>query len=74
MAEETPPDVGRRVRMLREQRGLSLRTLAEIAKKDQNRNLVIYSERLWFHPDELKKWANENKRHVRPMLVPFGLK
>jgi DNA modification methylase len=57
-----------------EDRRLSLRTLAEIAKKDQNRNLVIYSERLWFHPDELKKWANENKRHVRPMLVPFGLK
>ncbi len=29
MAEQTPPDVGRRIRDLRERRGLSLRTLAE---------------------------------------------
>ena len=29
MADEVPPDVGRRIRELREQRGLSLRTLAE---------------------------------------------
>ena len=29
MIEETPPDVGRRIRMRREQRGLSLRILAE---------------------------------------------
>lgn len=43
MTEETPPDVGRRVRAIREQRGLSLRALAE--RSDLSVNAVSLIER-----------------------------
>lgn len=53
---------------------VSLLTLAETIKRDPNKNLVIYAERIWLHADELAKFEAENNRNVRPMLVPFGLK
>lgn len=53
---------------------LSLDTLAKLAKKDKNRSWVIYCERIWLHTDQIRKFERENKRRVRPMLVPFNLK
>ncbi len=58
----------------REDMELSLDTLARLAKKDKNRNWVIYCERIWLHADQLRKFRDEKHIRVRPMLVPFNLK
>jgi DNA modification methylase len=55
-------------------RELSLVTLAQLAKKDKNRNWVIYCEKFWMHSDQLQKFERENGKRVRPMIVPFQLK
>lgn len=43
-------------------------------KADQNRNLVVYCEKLWVHRDGLARFEAESGRKVRPMLVPLNLK
>lgn len=53
---------------------LSTTTLKTIAKKEKSKNWVIYCEKIWIHPDELRKFEREHKVTVRPMLVPFNLK
>ena len=58
----------------KEDREMSLETLKALAKKDKNRNWVIYCEKVWLHPDQLRKFELEHGRHVRAMLVPFNLK
>ncbi len=56
------------------EREMSTSTLKALAKKDKRKNWVIYTERIWIHQDELRKFEQEHGRHVRPMLVPFNLK
>jgi adenine-specific DNA-methyltransferase len=58
----------------KENQRVSLRTLPTILKKDKNRNLVVYAERVWLNGDELEKFAAEHNRKIRTMVVPFGLK
>ncbi len=58
----------------KEDRELSTTTLNQIVKKENAKKLVIYCEKIWIHPDELRKFEQENKRDIRPMLVPFNLK
>jgi DNA modification methylase len=55
-------------------REMSLTTLKQLLKKDKRRNWVVYCEKIWLHPEDLRKFERENNRRVRPMLVPFGLK
>lgn len=57
-----------------ESRELSLATLKALAKRDKRRNWVIYCEKFWMHPDQLRKFEQENGKRIRPMLVPFQLK
>ena len=57
-----------------EDQRVSLLTLPDLVKKDKNRTLVIYAERIWLHADELRKFEDEHKPKIRTMLVPFGLK
>jgi adenine-specific DNA-methyltransferase len=58
----------------KEDRELSAATLADLAKKDKNKNWVIYCERIWLHADQLRKFKREHHINIRPMLVPFNLK
>lgn len=58
----------------KEDRQLSTLTLKPIAKREKSKNLVIYCEKIWIHPDELRKFEKENNLSIRPMLVPFELK
>jgi DNA modification methylase len=58
----------------KEDRELSTSTLKAIVKKEKAKKLVIYCEKIWIHPDELRKFEQENGRDIRPMLVPFNLK
>lgn len=37
--------------------------------KDKNPRKVVYCEKIWLHPDELREFGD-----VRAMLVPFNLK
>ena len=48
--------------------------LKGLEKIEKNRNLVVYCEKIWVHRDDLEKFAQETKRKVRPMIVPFNLK
>lgn len=57
-----------------EDRELSLATLAELVKSDQNRSWVIYCEKIWLHQDQLRAFEREHGKRVRAMLVPFNLK
>lgn len=57
-----------------EARQMSLRTLAEIVKRDKGRSLVVYTERVWVQPDELAAFEREHGCRVRPMQVPFAMK
>jgi adenine-specific DNA-methyltransferase len=58
----------------KEDREMSLETLKALAKKDKNRNWVIYCEKVWLHQDQLRKFEQEHGKRIRPMLVPFNLK
>jgi adenine-specific DNA-methyltransferase len=58
----------------KESRSLDLAWLKQIAKSEECRKIVVYSEKLWVHRDDLAKWQKETKRTIRPMLVPFNLK
>jgi adenine-specific DNA-methyltransferase len=58
----------------KEDREMSLTTLKALARKDKAKTWVIYCEKVWVHPDELKRFADENGKRIRPMLVPFQLK
>jgi hypothetical protein len=53
---------------------MSLTTLGQLLKKDKRRHWVVYCEKIWLHPEDLRKFERENDRRVRPMLVPFDLK
>ncbi len=58
----------------KENQRVSLRTLPANVETDKNKNLVVYAERIWLHPDELAKFETEHGRRIRTMVVPFGLK
>jgi DNA modification methylase len=55
-------------------RRLDMEWLKALDKTDKNRNVVVYCEKKWVHPDDLRKYELETKRTVRPMIVPFNLK
>ena len=55
-------------------REMSLTTLKQLLKKDKRKQWVIYCEKIWLHPEELRQFERENGKRIRPMLVPFGLK
>lgn len=57
-----------------QQRQMSLRTLTDIVKTDKNRQLVIYTERIWVQPDELADFERKHGRSIRPMQAPFAVK
>src|SRR5262249_442057 len=48
--------------------------LKTTGKRDKNKKLVVYCEKLWIHRDELANFEKESGKSVRPMLVPFKLK
>ncbi len=61
-------------------RELSTVTLAKLyeheskAKGGNAKSLVIYSEKLWMHPDEVQTFAHKHGLRIRSMLVPIHLK
>ena len=55
-------------------RELSLATLTGLLVKDENRNWVIYCEKVWYHSDQLTKFEREHGKRVRAMLVPYNVK
>ncbi len=57
-----------------EDRRLDTEWLKALDKTEKNRNVVVYCEKKWVHPDDLRKYELETKRTVRPMIVPFNLK
>lgn len=59
----------------KEDRELSTKTLAAIHKREKKaRNLVIYCEKIWMHPEEIREFKDKTGVTVRPMLVPFNLR
>jgi hypothetical protein len=60
----------------KEDREFSTVTLERIAKaeKGKARTLVVYCEKVWMHPEEIRHYADQHKIKVRAMLVPFNLK
>ncbi len=57
-----------------EDRKLDMEWLKALDKTEKNRNVVVYCEKKWVHPDDLAKYELVSKRTVRPMIVPFNLK
>jgi adenine-specific DNA-methyltransferase len=57
-----------------EGRPLDLTWLKSLDKREKNRQLVVYCEKLWLHREDLTKYEAETGRKVRPMLIPFNLK
>jgi len=57
-----------------EEQSFGLKWLESLGKKEKNRSLVVYCEKIWAHRDDLLKYERENGRQVRAMLVPFHLK
>ena len=55
-------------------REVSTKTLDALLKKDKNPNWVIYCEKIWLHPEQLRTFQRENAKRVTLMLVPFDLK
>jgi adenine-specific DNA-methyltransferase len=55
-------------------RALDMEWLTSIGKSDQNKNLVVYCEKLWVHRDDLARYEAGTGHKVRPMIVPFNLK
>ncbi len=58
----------------KEDRAFDLPWLQAIDKREKNRNLVVYCEKIWVHRDDLAKFERETARTLRPMLIPFNLK
>ncbi|MEM7682628.1 MAG: site-specific DNA-methyltransferase [Planctomycetota bacterium] len=54
--------------------GLDLDFAHAHLKDDPNPQLVVYCEKIALHRDQLRKFADDTGRRVRPMLVPFNLK
>ena len=54
--------------------GDNLIALKALDNTEKNRNVVIYCEKKWVHPDDLAKYELDTKRTVRAMIVPFNLK
>jgi adenine-specific DNA-methyltransferase len=55
-------------------REVSTVTLAGMVKKDKRPNWVIYCEKIWLHPEQLREFERKNGKRVTLMLVPFELK
>jgi len=61
-------------------RELSTVTLAKLYEHESKvkggnaKSLVIYSEKLWMHPDEVQTFAHKHGLRIRNMLVPIHLK
>lgn len=59
----------------KEDRELSTATLESLASVEKkSKRLVVYCEKVWMHPDELRRFERERGVQVRPMLVPFNLR
>lgn len=48
--------------------------LREVAAKDENREIVVYCEKIWVHRSDRGEWEAQHGKRLRPMLVPFNLK
>ena len=48
--------------------------LKATVKADENKQLVVYCEKIWIHRDDLARFEQVTGCKVRPMLVPFNLK
>ncbi len=53
---------------------LSTKRLEAILKKNKSKELVIYCEKIWLHPDERRRYEDDHKVRIRAMIVPFNLK
>jgi len=58
----------------KEDQQLDRNWLDSIEKKEKNKNIVVYCEKIWIHRDDLAKYERETGRKVRPMIIPFNLK
>lgn len=58
----------------KEDRELSTKTLATIHEKEKAKKLVVYCEKIWMHPEEIREFRDKTGVTVRAMLVPFNLK
>ncbi len=58
----------------KEDRELSTKTLDAILKKEKAKSVVVYCEKIWMHPEELRKAERDAGVRIRSMLVPFNLK
>jgi adenine-specific DNA-methyltransferase len=48
--------------------------LRETAAQDENREIVVYCEKIWVHRSDRGEWEAQHGKRLRPMLVPFNLK
>ena len=55
-------------------RQLDMEWLKALDNTEKNRNVVVYCEKKWVHPDDLAKYELDTIRTVRAMIVPFNLK
>lgn len=61
----------------KEDRELSTKTLDAILKREKRRKtrvLVVYCEKVWMHPEEIRRAERDSGVSIRPMLVPFNLR
>ncbi len=53
---------------------LDMEFLREVAAKDENREIVVYCEKIWAHRSDRSEWEAQTGKRLRAMLVPFNLK
>ncbi len=53
---------------------LDMEFLREVAAKDDNREIVVYCEKIWAHRSDRSEWEAQTGKRLRAMLVPFNLK
>jgi len=53
---------------------LDMEFLREVAAKDENREIVVYREKIWAHRSDRSEWEAQTGKRLRAMLVPFNLK
>lgn len=55
-------------------REVSTKTLEALLKKDKNPNWMLYCEKVWLHPEQVREFEREHNKRITLMLVPFDLK
>ncbi len=58
----------------KQEREVDFPMLQRIAQADKSRNLVIYCEKNWIHPDDHEEFVRKTGLRVRVMTVPLALK